>query len=289
MVLAPVNTTTLIIPRSRVTRHVQWNLRSNISTTLTKTYRGAASSNETKSRKSHLGRSLDVSSDERPVEPTNKTHESGREHLEDKALAIIINETKRSLASPDEKEREEIRLGRSRNDSSEECPAQPANEMPSPDSVKELLDDKVMANTTLDTSTDYSHGAQLASHSNTVPSKHHDSTSCFLVYQASFWKSYPPGASFLLLEPRRDHAKLLSCVFSNVTLNQYHPSTGANICRESEFFETKKRAVVPRINPTLSAELDEDDGFLQIPLVDIVGQFLRERLTTRQKRRRSVD
>jgi hypothetical protein len=86
-----------------------------------------------------------------------------RERLEDKALAIITIETKRGVTPPpDETETEESRFGRSPNDSSDERPAEPAYETPPPDSVKERLKDKVMAITTLDTSTDRSHGAQLA-------------------------------------------------------------------------------------------------------------------------------
>jgi hypothetical protein len=289
MIMTPMNTTPPIIPRAQVTLHVHWNLRSNISATLTETHTGAASST-TKSGPACLDSSLDVSSDEHTAGPTKEMPASGRERLEDKALAIITVETKRGVTSPpDETEAEESRLGRSPDDSSEERPAEPAYETPPPDSVKERLEDKAMAITTRDTSTDCSHGAHLASHSYTVPLKHQDSTSCLLVYQPSFWKSNRAGASFLSLDPRHEYAKLPSFFFSDTTLNQCHASASANVCCESEFFETKKRVVVPRIDAALSAELEKDDGFLQIPLVDIVGQFLRERLKRRQKRGRGGD
>jgi hypothetical protein len=288
MIMAPANTTTQIIPRVQVTPNIQWNLPKNISTALTETNRGAASLNETKSEEANLDRSLDVSSDERPAEPTDETPASDKERLEDKALAIITYETNRGVASPDETKSEETKLGRSPHDSSDVRPAESADETPTPDSVRERLD-KVTANTTLDTSKHCSTGAQLTSHFNTGPSKHHDNTSCLVVYQSSFWKSNRAGAPFLSLEPRHDYAILLSCFFSDVTLNQCHPSASANHCCESELFATEKRVVVPRINATLSAELEEDDGFLQIPLVDIVGQFLRERRKKWQKRGRGGD
>lgn len=202
----------------------------------------------------------------------------------------VETNNRRGIASPHTAESEEANLGTSHQDSSDENPVeQPTNTTPTQDALnRESLEDGAMTRTTLDTSEDYSHEAQLASHLSSVPSKHHNNISCLVLsMQSSFWKSNRPGASFLSLESRQDNTKLFPCFFSDVILNQCHPSASANICCLSEFFSTEKRATVADIinNDALSFDLEEDDGFLQIPLVDIVGQFLRERRKKRERKR----
>ena len=196
--------------------------------------------------------------------------------------------SRRGVAPPKPAESEEANLGTSPQDSSDENPLEQAtNEKPTQDALyRGSLEDGAMTRVTLDTVEDYSDDAQQVSHLNSVPSKHHSNISCLVTaVQSSFWKSNRPGASFLSLESRHDNTKLLPCFFSDVIPNQCHPSTSANLCCISEFFARENSATVPRIiNDVLSFDLEEDDGFLQIPLVDIVGQFLRERRKKKQRK-----
>jgi hypothetical protein len=79
--------------------------------------------------------------------------------------------------------------------------------------------------------------------------------------------------------------ELFSCVLSHAFTHQCVPAASMIICCAREDFAGDQHAVaLDGSNKLLN--INEEDGFLQKPLVDIVGDFFRERRKRRQGKRR---